>query len=250
MPIRQKLKKVFSPSRISKKLSRGKIALISSNGECIFHTTKIKPYKPKYDKNGKLIPELYKPGETPRPKYREPIDKDHVNTLARFSFGLAEKNRRLSIASGVSPMDTREYEESSHPLALEKLAPSMIHRSSSLPELSHMRTYSHDKSPRTSGLFDDNYCPRALSSPDTCAFRDSLFSSQMSDDDPWSSKNPFGSFQWTQASSVDESGCDSSQLDQQRLSQASSSFHVQIKTHAEMESANLAYAMNRLQLQA
>ncbi|KAI5289323.1 hypothetical protein KEM54_004072 [Ascosphaera aggregata] len=68
---------------------------------------KVKPYKPKYDKNGKPIPELFKPHEIPRSKYRGPVDQAHMDNLAAYSFRLAQRERPRSAVSSISPTATR-----------------------------------------------------------------------------------------------------------------------------------------------
>ncbi|KAI5290068.1 hypothetical protein KEM52_000578 [Ascosphaera acerosa] len=68
---------------------------------------KVKPYKPKYDKDGKVIPELYKPHEMPRSKYRGPVDPAHWDRLMAYSLRLAQRERPRSVLSDCSPMATR-----------------------------------------------------------------------------------------------------------------------------------------------
>lgn len=245
MPLRQKLRKVFSSSRISKKLSRGKIAILCHDEDSVLHIKKVKPYKPKYDKNGNVIPEIYKPGEVPRPKYREPRDKNHIDALARFSFRLVENP---SIVSEISPLDTEKNNLSSPSLTLESPLVA-IHRSSSVPDLSPRHIYQADERRSCPGLSNESMSPGSLTSPESNTFGNSVFS-RTSDDGTLGSENPFGSFQWTQASSVDESGCDFSQPYQQRASHSSSPSHASMKTQTNPESTNLECAMGHLSLQA
>lgn len=64
----------------------------------------ITPRKPKYDKNGKVKIELYKPHEVPPSKYRGPFDPKHIKALADYSWGAALTERPRSIVSQCSPM--------------------------------------------------------------------------------------------------------------------------------------------------
>ncbi|KAI5310013.1 hypothetical protein KEM55_001931 [Ascosphaera atra] len=69
---------------------------------------KIKPYKPKIDKRtGKPIPEIYKPHEVPRSKYRGPFDQAHLDRLQSYSLHVAsmERDRPRSVLSSRSPLE-------------------------------------------------------------------------------------------------------------------------------------------------
>ncbi|KAI5303790.1 hypothetical protein KEM56_007191 [Ascosphaera pollenicola] len=110
MPFREKLKAIFQfrdKNRSSKKKGHGPSAKEAPPRRPAIKVPKVKPYKPKYDKNGKQIPELYKPHEIPRSKYRGPFDQAHLDRLAAYSFRLAQRERPRSVVSSFSPTATR-----------------------------------------------------------------------------------------------------------------------------------------------
>ncbi|KZZ88265.1 hypothetical protein AAP_05086 [Ascosphaera apis ARSEF 7405] len=119
MPFREKLKAVFqfrSKHRSSKKKNKEPSPSAKETATTTTTTTpprrpaikvpKVKPYKPKYDKNGKPIPAVYKPHEIPRSKYRGPFDQAHLDRLAAYSFRLAQRERPRSAVSSFSPTAT------------------------------------------------------------------------------------------------------------------------------------------------
>jgi hypothetical protein len=65
-----------------------------------------KTMKEKKRSSGKPKFEIYKPYEMPKPKYRGPIDVEHMERLKAFSFRRAMADRPRSIVSELSPFAT------------------------------------------------------------------------------------------------------------------------------------------------
>ena len=92
MPFRSRMKRVFGHS------SSGSSSSASAE----------KAHEPTLDYRKDST--VYRPGEfMPRPKYRQPAEREHKARLESFSFGAAAGKfiRRLSNSSNYSPMGTR-----------------------------------------------------------------------------------------------------------------------------------------------
>ncbi|WEW61179.1 hypothetical protein PRK78_006669 [Emydomyces testavorans] len=99
MPLRQKLKRIFSrpsPSP-SKPTSPAKPTTILLAG---IKPIKIKPRPTTTDPHGNPLIELYQPHEVlPRSKYRGPFDAQHLRALAEYSIPAATVERPRSVVS-------------------------------------------------------------------------------------------------------------------------------------------------------
>ena len=101
-PFPQPIPKV-TPKDKSKSKSKSKPSPPDNIASVRARFAHITPRKPKYDKNGKVKIELFKPHEVPPSKYRGPFDPKHLKALADYSWGAALTERPRSIVSQCSP---------------------------------------------------------------------------------------------------------------------------------------------------
>ncbi|EEP80031.1 predicted protein [Uncinocarpus reesii 1704] len=114
MPIREKIKRVFSRTSAASSSSSPSSSITTPAPQrskpktttVVLAGVKTVKVKPRLGKDGKPKIEIYKPHEVPRSKYRGPFDQDHLRSLAAYSIPTAMSDRPRSMVSELSPMGT------------------------------------------------------------------------------------------------------------------------------------------------
>ncbi|EAS28235.3 uncharacterized protein CIMG_09439 [Coccidioides immitis RS] len=130
MPIREKMKRVFSRTTSGSSNSNSPSSCPHPSKPkattVVLAGVKTVKVKPRVGKDGNPIIELYKPHEVPRSKYRGPFDEEHLKRLAAYSIPAAMSDRPRSMVSELSPMGTwappsRRNSLASHEAAAKKM---------------------------------------------------------------------------------------------------------------------------------